>query len=318
MDGSILNVSKEDFAELFVMHGSDLFCQPKEESTIPPSIDKRPLSSIDGMVTPAKDSYNKAEVDELVEEIYRVIRTLDDFHSKRLDDIYYPFDKRDGYDSETTRFSSRTVTIDRQRGSTIDRRRPHSTMKQAGFREELKDISETTHARFGMQQRSIGNLQHMMHAREVARERLKNQWTRGDEAIRSFIGACGSAYQLFTLAEKKQEEAGLVNLVNTFKPVLNAPWKDQQATAEVLDPAIDSLSRRNDQSGRNGDGGGTRTTATVVDLETTAMVVDPEATATVVDLEATATVVDLEETATVVDVEATATVWMWKQRLRCW
>ena len=93
MDGSILNVSKEDFAELFVMHGSDLFWQPKEESTIPPSIDKRPLSSIDGMVTPAKDSYNKAEVDELVEEIYRVIRTLDDFHSKRLDDIYYPFDK---------------------------------------------------------------------------------------------------------------------------------------------------------------------------------------------------------------------------------
>ncbi|KAF3600853.1 hypothetical protein F2Q69_00034985 [Brassica cretica] len=76
--------------------------------------------------------------------------------------------------------------------------------------------------------------------------------------------------------------------------------------------------RRNDQSGRNGDGGGTRTTATVVDLETTATVVDPEATATVVDLEATATVVDLEETATVVDVEATATVWMWKQRLRWW
>ncbi|KAF2543789.1 hypothetical protein F2Q68_00030851 [Brassica cretica] len=93
MDGSILNVSKEDFAELFVMHGSDLFCQPKEESTIPPSIDKRTLSSIDGMVTPAKDSYNKAEIDELVEEIYRVIRTFDDFHSKRLDDIYYPFDK---------------------------------------------------------------------------------------------------------------------------------------------------------------------------------------------------------------------------------
>ncbi|KAL0689683.1 hypothetical protein Bca4012_089361 [Brassica carinata] len=92
------------------------------------------------------------------------------------------------------------------------------------------------------------------------------------------------------------------------------------ATSTSIDsrptPSIDG--RRNDQSGRNGDGGGTRTTATVVDLETTATVVDPEATATVVDLEATATVVDLEETATVVDVEATATVWMWKQRLRWW
>ena len=39
-----------------------------------------------------------------------------------------------------------------------------------------------------MQQRSIGNLQHRMNASEVARERLKNQWTRRYEAIRSFIG----------------------------------------------------------------------------------------------------------------------------------
>ena len=54
--------------------------------------------------------------------------------------------------------------------------------------QELKDISETTHAWLGMQQRNIRNLQHMMHASEVAQERLQNQWTRGDEAIRSFIG----------------------------------------------------------------------------------------------------------------------------------
>ena len=53
---------------------------------------------------------------------------------------------------------------------------------------ELKDISETTYARIGMQQRNIRNLQHRMHASEVARERLKNQWSRGDESIRSFIG----------------------------------------------------------------------------------------------------------------------------------
>ncbi|KAF2541923.1 hypothetical protein F2Q68_00031241 [Brassica cretica] len=94
MDGSILNVSKEDFSELFAMHGSDPFCQPKEESPIRPSIDKRPLSSTDGLVTPAKDSYNKAEIDELVEEID--IRTLDDYHSKKLDDVYYPFENNIG------------------------------------------------------------------------------------------------------------------------------------------------------------------------------------------------------------------------------
>ena len=53
---------------------------------------------------------------------------------------------------------------------------------------EQKDISESTHARIGMQQSNIENLQHMMNASEVARERLKNQWTRRYEAIRSFIG----------------------------------------------------------------------------------------------------------------------------------
>uniref|UniRef100_M4F1F6 Uncharacterized protein n=2 Tax=Brassica campestris TaxID=3711 RepID=M4F1F6_BRACM len=35
-----------------------------------------------------QNSYNKAEIDELVAEIYRAIKTLDDYHSKRLDDIY--------------------------------------------------------------------------------------------------------------------------------------------------------------------------------------------------------------------------------------
>ena len=52
------------------------------------------MSSIDGLATPEQNSYNKVEIDELVNEIYRVSRTSDDFHSKRLDDIYYPFDNR--------------------------------------------------------------------------------------------------------------------------------------------------------------------------------------------------------------------------------
>ncbi|KAL0759269.1 hypothetical protein Bca101_075419 [Brassica carinata] len=52
----------------------------------------------------------------------------------------------------------------------------------------LEDISETTYASLRMQQSCIGNLQKRMHANEVAREIMNNQWTRGDEAIRSFVG----------------------------------------------------------------------------------------------------------------------------------
>ncbi|KAH0942735.1 LOW QUALITY PROTEIN: hypothetical protein HID58_002372 [Brassica napus] len=120
---------------------------------------------------PEQDNYNKEEIDDL---IYRAIRTSDHYHSKRLDDIYYPFDNSiswlttrtdeikqdmtilqkqhacrfldhtlgrcatgDGYDSETIGFSSRTVTIDQQKDSTIDRQRLCSTTKQAGYREVI-------------------------------------------------------------------------------------------------------------------------------------------------------------------------------------
>lgn len=39
-----------------------------------------------------------------------------------------------------------------------------------------------------MYQDSIVNLQRRMNANEVVKEMMKNQWTRGEEAIRSFIG----------------------------------------------------------------------------------------------------------------------------------
>ncbi|KAH0926383.1 hypothetical protein HID58_018639, partial [Brassica napus] len=100
----------------------------------------RPLSSIDGLAAPEKNSYNKAQIDELVNEIYRVISTSDDFNSKRLDDIYYLFDNningvyyplRDDVDFLTTRLDAlqhEMVIIQRQLDSqaepspSIDRR----------------------------------------------------------------------------------------------------------------------------------------------------------------------------------------------------
>ena len=40
---------------------------------------------------PEEACYSKAEIDEMVAEIYRAIQTSDDYHSKRIDDIYYTF-----------------------------------------------------------------------------------------------------------------------------------------------------------------------------------------------------------------------------------
>uniref|UniRef100_M4FGS9 Uncharacterized protein n=1 Tax=Brassica campestris TaxID=3711 RepID=M4FGS9_BRACM len=148
-----------------------------------------------------QNSYNKAEIDESVAEIYEAIRTSDDYHSKRLDDIYYPFDnsiiwlttRTDEMKQDITMLQNRHVvgagrstSIAAHAHTSIDDL--HQNLLKEDVYQELKDMSETTYVRLGMQQRSIENLQHRMHASEVVRERLKNQWTRGDEAIRSFIG----------------------------------------------------------------------------------------------------------------------------------
>ena len=56
------------------------------------------------------------------------------------------------------------------------------------FSKRLEDIEEKIHARLRMQLGCIGNIQKRMHFSEVDKEILKNQCTRGDEGIRSFVG----------------------------------------------------------------------------------------------------------------------------------
>ena len=118
MGGRILHISKEDIAEIIAMNGSSNFFNLKNISEDPPSIDDASAPSIDSYfeskqttlhqnrkrkarwentkvpipTVPEQNNYNKTEIDELVAEIYRAIRTSDDYHSKRLDDVYYPFD----------------------------------------------------------------------------------------------------------------------------------------------------------------------------------------------------------------------------------
>ncbi|KAF2604469.1 hypothetical protein F2Q70_00026248 [Brassica cretica] len=118
MDGRILNISKEDITEIIAMNRSRNFMDTQTRVEDPPSVDKYAAPSINDQydvrqgalhqnrkrkprweytetpipTVPDETSYNKADIDEMVAEIYRVLRTSDDYHSKRLDDIYYPFD----------------------------------------------------------------------------------------------------------------------------------------------------------------------------------------------------------------------------------
>ncbi|KAF3609792.1 hypothetical protein DY000_02048113 [Brassica cretica] len=98
------------------------------------------------------------ETKETEQDIHRVDLTY------QLDGVYYPLRDRDKLDEIIT-FSQDLLKED--------------------LYQELKDISEK---HMPDMECIIGNLQHRMHASEISRDRLKNQWTRGDEARRRFIG----------------------------------------------------------------------------------------------------------------------------------
>ena len=101
MDGHTLNISKEDIAEIITMNGSRNFLDTRTRVEDPPSIDsqsefrralhqnrkRKPRWEYTKTPTPTvadEASYSKAEIDEMVVEIYRAIQTSDD--------VYYPFD----------------------------------------------------------------------------------------------------------------------------------------------------------------------------------------------------------------------------------
>lgn len=59
---------------------------------------------------PEPETYNKAEINELVEGIYRAIGTADDYFTKRLDDVYYPIN--DNIERLTTRIDGLKEEMD--------------------------------------------------------------------------------------------------------------------------------------------------------------------------------------------------------------
>uniref|UniRef100_M4F5M2 Uncharacterized protein n=1 Tax=Brassica campestris TaxID=3711 RepID=M4F5M2_BRACM len=108
MDGRILNISKEDVAEIIAMKGSRNLFSMTNRAEDPPSIDNADAPSIDDQLNfrrrtlqhnrkrkphweyaetpiptmPDEASYSKAKINELVAELYRAIRNSDDYHQR--------------------------------------------------------------------------------------------------------------------------------------------------------------------------------------------------------------------------------------------
>ncbi|KAF2539261.1 hypothetical protein F2Q68_00020639 [Brassica cretica] len=108
--------------------------------------------------------------------------SIEDYTRPSIDDYTRP-----SIDNRHASFRGRLLTVKFLKDE-LDEINFSQDLMRKDFSQRLEDVEETIHARPRMQTGCIGNLQNRIHVNEVDKEILKNQWTRGDEAIRSFIG----------------------------------------------------------------------------------------------------------------------------------
>ncbi|WZZ35276.1 hypothetical protein YC2023_018677 [Brassica napus] len=160
---------------------------------------------------PKPDTYNRAEIDDMVHGNYRAQEMSMNDYYKRLNDVYYPIDNnitmltarmnelkeeidiirrqseirakeypsiddhtRPSIDANHTSFKGRLVTV-KLLEDKLDEIGFFQNFLKEDISQRFQNILETTHAGLRMHQGCIGHLQKRMHANEVAKEIMKNQ-----------------------------------------------------------------------------------------------------------------------------------------------
>ena len=187
-------MSRKDIRDILVratMHGQAQICLPEHAEKFTRTL-------------PKLRSYSRADIDDIIHEIYRAQEmSLDDTY-KRLDDVYYPLNDSidrlttrmdglkeemdmirmqnavgpeasiDGYtrpsiDDMHTSSRGRLVTVKLLEDKLDEINFSQNSMRE-DFSQRLEDVKETIHARHRMQQGCMGNLQNRMHVNEVDKE----------------------------------------------------------------------------------------------------------------------------------------------------
>ncbi|KAF3485756.1 hypothetical protein F2Q69_00052735 [Brassica cretica] len=189
----------------------------------PASIDKHYSTSISDDPNnshPLKsqpDFNTRAEIDQLVEEIYRTLETIEERLDRRCDDIYFPMDlsmssltsKIEAIQRELVEIQSyiarraeASASIDRrnnkstniQRQTLVDdatnqgRLVPKVTSDMSDTHNHGEEISADTYATLMRHQFNIESLGDRLQKIENTTATMKEKWRRGDEAMRDFTG----------------------------------------------------------------------------------------------------------------------------------
>ncbi|KAF3603100.1 hypothetical protein F2Q69_00035174 [Brassica cretica] len=161
------------------------------------------------------DFHTREEIDQLVEEIYRALETTEERLDRRCDDIYFPMDLTitaltsmiEAIQGELVEIQS-YIARRPKASSSIDRRNTKSTdihrqtsVDEASNRGRLvqkvtsdmsnthnheEEISADTYATVMRHQFNLESLGDRLQKREDATTTMKDEWRRGDEAMRDF------------------------------------------------------------------------------------------------------------------------------------
>ena len=163
------------------------------------------------------DSYTRAEIDQLVEEIYRTLESAEERLDRRCDDIYFLMDlTMSSLTSQIETIQREMVEIQRyiarrpEASTLIDRRNNISTdshrttsIDESTTRGRLvpkvksdmsdthnhgEEISANTYATLMRHQFNLENLGDRLQKIGNTTASMKDKWRRGDEATRDFTG----------------------------------------------------------------------------------------------------------------------------------
>ncbi|WZZ60425.1 hypothetical protein YC2023_060532 [Brassica napus] len=206
-----------------IQHATDVTCHTSIDSRSQASIDNRFPASVDDnplhshQMESQQDSYTRAEIDQLVEEIYRTLDTTEESLDRRCDDIYFQMDlnisaltsKIELMQGELVEIQSyiarrpeASASIDRRNNRSTDihyrtsvddatnrgRLVPKMTSDMSDTHYHGEEISAETYATLLRHQFNLESLGERLQRMENTTATMKEKWRRGDEAMRDFTG----------------------------------------------------------------------------------------------------------------------------------
>ncbi|KAG5398139.1 hypothetical protein IGI04_019953 [Brassica rapa subsp. trilocularis] len=172
--------------------------QRAAEATTPASIDRNHSTSIDDDLThsnPMKsqlDSYTRAEINQLVEGLYRTLETIEERLDRRCDDIYFSMDLTIIASASIYRRNNKSTDSHRQ--TSVDeatnqgRLVPKVKSDMFDTHNHGEEISADTYATLMRHQFNLESLGDRLQKIENTIASMTDKWRREDEAMRDLAG----------------------------------------------------------------------------------------------------------------------------------